>query len=346
MMSLRTRASILLLLIVFIAIPSISSADAEWVRAGVLPLDLRAHASLANANTLYTIGGISFGGRQSAILAAPIAADQSIKDWQTVAHIPVPISYCANSVLLHDGILYVVGGSVTAAENSKYVYSSFIFKDGSFGPWVRSEAFPTEGVTATAAVVANNFLYVIGGAINDVPQSAVFCAPIGKLGQLGHWTSAQPLPQPLWFHNAFVDQNRLYVVGGARSNNSSNISASILSASVEANGNLGPWRTEQAALPMPIYTAALARCEDRIFLVGGRTTGGGSLNDVHILKIAGKGLVYEGKVSTNLEPIKYHAVAAQPDSAVLYLSGGKLGTTGQTDNLAVLRIAAADLVVK
>ena len=346
MTSTRRDVHYVLLVIMCAGISARAYAEGEWVKAGVLPHDLRAHASLATAQNLYTVGGISFGGRQNAILAAPIAEDQSLQGWETVAQIPVAISYCTNSVLIHNGTLYVAGGSITADENSRCVYSAFLFKNGSFGPWVRSEPFPTEGVTATASVVANDFLYVIGGAMKDVPQSAVFYAPIGRLGQLGSWALAQPLPAPLWFHDAFVERNRLYVVGGASSGDSTKILASVLSASIESDGTLGAWQTESAVLPSPIYGAALARVEDRIFLIGGRTTGGGSINDVHVLKLIEQGIAYEGRVTTNLEPIKYHAVVARPGSADLYLTGGKLGATGLTDNLAVLRIAADELAIK
>lgn len=148
--------------------------------------------------------------------------------------------------------VYVVGGRGQAGLLASVEMAKFDVGAGKVQAFAEQPSLKEAGadhkVSLPNVVVEGGYLWIAGGRINvaGAPTDVVLSSKIDPAtGALGDFQSVTKLPKAL--HDlAFVGfKGRLYVAGGA---GTSKRSDEVYSATIGANGSLGPWETD-AKLP-------------------------------------------------------------------------------------------------
>lgn len=174
--------------------------------------------------------------------------------WNTLTSLPD--GYFGQSAVYYNGYLYQAGGAgaIDGPPDGLIVYYTKVNTNGTIGAWQSATPLP-EAVYEHAGVVANGFLYVIGGwhyndSLGEYVTNVVYYAKINTDGSIGSWQTANQLPQPNISLSASVWNNTIYVAGGTDGNT---IFDNVYSANVQADGSLTPW-VAQPSLPVVIQT--------------------------------------------------------------------------------------------
>jgi hypothetical protein len=112
-----------------------------------------------------------------------------IFDWQLTTSYPHAVRWIgAAASATH---IYCVGGndSTTYATGSTLVYYGKILPTGGIQSWIAttSQSAPIYG---TAVIVANGYLWTLGGAINGLQSNKIQRAPINGDGSIGAWADS------------------------------------------------------------------------------------------------------------------------------------------------------------
>ncbi len=192
-----------------------------------------------------------------------INPDGTLQAWQVIGQIPGYLNSLAT--VAYGGNLYMLGGW----SYGTYAYASVerapINSDGSLGSWVDESTYMVRPRSGFPAVVANGYLYAIGGA-NSSDYPGIERAKIQADGSVGTWQVIVPGFQRR-FHGAAVLGNYLYVVGG---DNGVALNA-VARAAINSGGSLGSF----AALPsmnVPRFNLGVATNGGYLYAVGGRTS--------------------------------------------------------------------------
>ncbi|GAG04607.1 unnamed protein product, partial [marine sediment metagenome] len=141
------------------------------------------------------------------------------------------------------------------------------------------------------------------------------------------WNSAAPLPKKLFGHKALVIGNTLFVIGGTEGdwlydlygNPDTNVSGSVYSAAINADGNLGDW-IEQPSLPTRLTFHSAVASDSNIYVAGG-FDGTGVTNSVYFAPVGEDGSIGEWE-SLDVLPQSLHASASLINEDYLYVLGG------------------------
>ena len=138
--------------------------------------------------------------------------------------------------------------------------------------WTTSTSSLPGTVAHSQAIVTKNRVYLLGGYINGSPSSTVYTAPINLDGTLGAWTTSTSLPGTVYYSQAIVTKNRVYLLGGIINNASS---STVYTAPINLDGTLGTWTTS-TSLPGTVYASQAVVTKNRVYLLGGYTSNGSS----------------------------------------------------------------------
>ena len=276
-----------------------SGTIGTWVTGTNLPVALHASQSIVTRNRVYLLGGWS-GNVVSTIYSAVINKDGTLGTWGLDNNLPNTLSH--TSVFTTKNFAFIIGGwtgsSVvstiyyTAFSGGLNDYSAYYSEDttnymmpGSGRPWQQQYQINTSqtgnltGWTASQTlpiaigranfVVTKNRVYMIGGYDASGPVASVFTATINTDGSLGAWTSTTPLPTELDGASVIVFKNRVYLIGGY---NHTILLATVHVAPINADGTLGTWSTT-TSLPIPLHFHASLVTKNRLYVLGGVTTG-------------------------------------------------------------------------
>jgi hypothetical protein len=245
-----------------------------WNNATPLPEFVNNHASVAANGFVYVIGGLHTSLTNLAnpdvpsavVYQAKISSDGSLGSWQTAN--PLPNSLWRFSASVWNNRIYVIGGLDENSLLVNTVYSATIQTNGSLSAWTTQAPFPV--AIYTHASVANGFLYVVGGLINNgtqVENNSVY-TKINADGTLAGWNETVPLPQPECFLCVVTANGWLFSVDG---NSGTGPTSSFYSAVVKGDGSLGSWSTG-TSLPQVLNQNAAAASDSYIFVSGGINT--------------------------------------------------------------------------
>ncbi len=157
--------------------------------------------------------------------------------------------------------------------------------------WVADwESLPSMTVAraGAAAVVHNNFIYMIGGVDGRIYLRTVESARILPDGRLSSWQPRRLLPEARGFAAAVVHGGYLYVIGGANGRHGENLLRSVLRARIAPDGGLGEWETLAQALLLPRRCAKACLHQDRLLVLGGYA--GSLLDSVEWTRVGGAGV--------------------------------------------------------
>ncbi len=343
-------AFVLLLLAVFPMV--LQNVQAQQRRADFvqsitsLPEGRQFHSAAVAGGYLYVFSGSTLSEKVTASsLCAPIHSDGSIGAWQSARPLPGPRLYAAASTVVLKDTIYILCGSphILDARNLNTAIWARALPGGQLTPWSESPALPTPGVACPAAVATSGYIYLIGGLENDKASASVWRIAVLPGGDLGAWEAAQPLPVPLWFHNAALAGGRVYVWGGLQDNAKERIASDrVFSAPALSSGLLGEWREEAQRLPEGFFSASPAVAGPYLFSFSPRPSGGQRVtSDIWWTYAQPDGLAPWNKMETDLPLKVYHASATNYRDGVVYLIGGRVSKQTQVAlaNAYLMRLA-------
>jgi hypothetical protein len=264
---------------------------ALWVYTGPLPAPPPPSPTSTSQITCHTTVADFSGGRSldSTVVvtrymdgALTLARQAELGEWERLPSLPGELFDFA--AVTAQGYLFVIGGNAPGGRHQRQVYSAVIQDDGLLGHWVEVAELP-QALSAHAAVVVNDHLFVLGGFNADGFQATVFSALINDDGTLVPWTLLPPLPEPLAIGAAVSAHGYIYVLGGRKSVQPVTVSGNIHRAKVNADGNLGDWETLATHLPRPsMWHEAVVTC-DHLYVMAGQDAGIYEYRDVYQAEI-------------------------------------------------------------
>ena len=293
-----------------------------------LPESRQMYGTVVLGDCLYVVGGNSTSGYDDKVLKATINADGTLGRWSETTRMPQPRTYISNMTIALNDVLYVIGGwDAIQNQNLKTILWSRPGVNGDLGPWKESLTFPGEGLSCSVAVSTAGHIHLIGGYTqSDQPTNQVWSASLNADGDFVKWEAAPPLPRPIWFHNAAVVGNRVWVWSGLVTPENTSVQAEIFSAGILADGRLSVWRTELSRLPQPFYRAACTACGPYLMSFCPSYAGGVESNEVWYCALTEAGLSPWQKLQTNIKPKVYLDVSTDFRRGLIYLPGGREST--------------------
>jgi len=235
-------------------------APTEWVAAGALPSARESLAAVSSGGNVILLGGWT-GSATSDQVSVAAVSDGQLGTWTDGPALPVGLEHHAAVVV--DGVLYVIGGDDGAAGRTE-VYRAEL--GGSLGAWSETAPLPQPRVFH-AAVAHGDWIYVVGGLQGfTTAQPTVYRGEVGGDGEIGSWEEARALPDARYAAAALVQDDVLYVLGGAW--NGSTATQSGWSAAIEPDGSLGEWYAAMA-IPAATLSHGAVLAGDRVVLTGG-----------------------------------------------------------------------------
>lgn len=294
------------------------------------------HGSAVLGDYLYVFSGQTRAGEtretekpDPSVWKARIYGRNQLGEWDRTTSLPATRYYIANSTLVLNDVVYIIGGSEQVLEGRSHdtaIWSKPL-PNGTLTPWQTSSSFPG-GASCPAAVSTPGHIHVIGGLMtNDQVSNHVWTNPVHTDGSLSKWQPGPPMPIPLWFHQAGVVAGRIYVWGGLVEDvdpgDPVRPSPYVLSAPILSTGKLGAWRREQQLLPAPFYSAATTVAGPFLMSFSPRYQGAQISNDVWFTRIGPQGMEPWRRKTTDIPNKVYHAVAPDYRRGVVFLSGGR-----------------------
>jgi hypothetical protein len=282
--------------IYYAALNANGSTGAWTTSASSLPAVRSCTSSVIANGYIYVIGGdagsCSSGGPVSTVYYAQLNTNGSIGTWNTDAN-PLPAARACTTSVVSNGYVYVMGGDTgtgcyTGTAQST-VYYAALNANGSTGAWTTSANPLTAARACATSVVANGYIYVMGGdnsagsgcAGTSTVQSTVYYASLNSTtGANSAWTTnANALPAVSDCATSVVANGYIYEMGGdgAGGINNSCFSGSpqstVYYASLNSStGATGTWSTNANALPATIACATSVVANGYIYEMGGNST--------------------------------------------------------------------------
>lgn len=153
-----------------------------WSTIGTLPKTLHSYAAAVNNGYIYIAGGQTSdapAGKVSDVYFSQIANDGSLGGWTADDSLPQVLSN--SSLVIHNGYLYVLGGS--GANGLSTVYYGAITPGSGVDSWSTSTMTDENGTAKSranaGAFVFNGIIYVLGGSSGGNGVSTYLYASAG-----------------------------------------------------------------------------------------------------------------------------------------------------------------------
>ncbi|MDB5182189.1 MAG: hypothetical protein JWP13_952 [Candidatus Saccharibacteria bacterium] len=288
------------------------------------------HASVVYNGYLYIIGG--YGPPfLSDIQYCPLNADGSVGTCLTNAT-ALPATRQDHTAFAYNGYLYVTGGYENAANSSSILYCP-INSNGSVGTCLTNATGFTTARYSHTTVVANGYLYIMGGNDGSVWLTDIQNCPIYASGAVGACTQqASHFPNGRTNAASFAYNGYLYIVGGYWGNSvnrEDDIQYVPIGTAVFSGGSVGATTRQTNA-----YTSG--RVSHSSFVYSGRLyiVGGGSApyqNDIQYCPLNANGSVGTCIQQTNAFAIPRAGHEAAAYNGYLYIAGGYDGANYYND---------------
>ncbi|MBI2017784.1 hypothetical protein HYS92_01915 [Candidatus Daviesbacteria bacterium] len=212
-----------------------------------------------------------------------------------------------------NGYVYVMGGNDGVTTVYSSVYYAKLNADGSTGAWkTNSNSLPVAR-QRQSSVVANGYVYVLGGDDNVAIRSSVYYAKINSDGSTGTWTTnSNSLPLVRYYHSSIIANGYMYAIGGY----DTDYRSSVYYAKLNADGSLGAWATNSNSLPAirGIHSSIVAN--GYVYVMGGTNDGSASHSTIYYAKLNADGSLGAWATNSNSLP----AIRRSHSSIVVLLS--------------------------
>lgn len=198
-----------------------------------------------------------------------------IENWHSTTPLPAPSSgHCS---VVHDGRIYVVGGSTpTSGIRSDKVRYASVQSDGHIDSdgWLFTEPLldPRIFGAANNVVIYNDRIYVLGGSANQpgwIERDTVWYTSFNPDGTIGDWITTTSLPYHVGDISAVAWNDRIYILAGWTGFDYYNY---VHYAEIDSDGSLGSWITT-TSLPERRAHGHRAVVHNGIIYFMGGTTG-------------------------------------------------------------------------
>ena len=293
------------------------------------------HAAAQYNGVIYVSGGItstSVSNMLNTVHYATIQSNHNLSNWQTTAVLPGARAF--HSMVAMNGYVYVIGGYDSQAAVQNTVYKSQINNvNGTLGAWTTTNVaqLPT-ALTDMVALTFNNRIYVIGGDSNASAQTTVFYAtPDSITGNITAWSTGPALTHPVSRHAGASTSASMYYAGGADFYSDPATFYTDVFYYDAVNDN---WVADDAApLPVNVVYAAGVIYSGEIYIIGGATNGGTTLDNNIVTNlinadnslVGGQGAWQNSNV---LSTVRQRTAAVVSDDGWIYVIQGQ--TTGGT----------------
>lgn len=253
-------------------------ADGTLSRFGVLSSTLVSPRSRAGAfihgRYLYVLGGLDGASPLASVERAEILADGGLGAFQLVSGVTLKTPRGAFAVTMAGRHVYVVGGSTNGTDALSTLEVADLQPDGGLADFGAAGYSMGSARRDATAHVIGPYLYALGGSGGGTPLSSIERAPLNlttgaldaNFGAVGTALPGSGLEQ----HASAVIGSTLYVVGGR---DNANPLVQVLSSAIDAGANLGTFGF-LSNLPTPRHRHGLVALGDRLYALGGATTGG------------------------------------------------------------------------
>ena len=141
---------------------------------------------------------------------------------------------------------------------------------------------------------------------------------------LGAWTTATSLPGGLYYSQAIVTSNRVYLLGGRISG--TGYVSTVYTAPINEDGTLGAWTTD-TSLPGVLSESQAIVTSSRVYLLGGRVNNGSGVSTVRTAPINEDGTLGAWATGTSLPGALAYSQAIVTSNRVYLLGGLSSGWT-------------------
>ncbi|MFA6006869.1 MAG: glycine-rich domain-containing protein [Candidatus Paceibacterota bacterium] len=186
-----------------------------WKTTASLNITRYAHASVVSNGYVYVMGGRTGISDTATVEYAKINSDGTLGTWTTLTATPLNAARNIHASVVVGGYIYTIGG-ITSGTSISSVESAKINSDGTLAAWTTLTATPLNTARgALSAVVANGYLYAMGG-IGGGNLSSIEYAKIYANGTLGAWTTltATPFSGAREYHTSLVVNGYVYAIAG------------------------------------------------------------------------------------------------------------------------------------
>jgi len=178
-----------------------------WASKASLPQPVALAAAAATESAIYLVGGRS----GSAILADTDVYDQTVDSWSQME--PMTTARWSHMAAVVGQKLYVMGG-IKGKGGSRRTLDSVEILDLETGTWTAGESLPG-AVHSSAVAVSDGKIFVLGGrkgtGTSGSGSDRVFVFDPDE----GAWSVVQPMAKARTGARAAAFQGKIYVVGGA-----------------------------------------------------------------------------------------------------------------------------------
>jgi len=221
-------------------------------------------ASVAVNGHLYALGGLGFDGVEKlGVEHTIINSDGSLGTWDTLN--PMTTSRNGFAAVAANNYIYAIGGDSSGTGGASTVERASILSDGTLGAWELISEL-TSARIGLAAVVADDYIFIIGGALDlgtDNPVTSTVMniverARINADGSLGSWETVNSMIEKRYHHSAVVANGNIYAIGG-----SAWIPplSSVEFAHINGDGTLSAWQPATSLLfPRQYWRGDQCRC--------------------------------------------------------------------------------------
>ena len=193
----------------------------DWSSTTGIASERKGHGMVAYGGHIYVVSGFVSGIEDDSVESIRILADGSLDStWNSLNAVAGARTY--PTVIAANGFVYMIGGFSGTTPTTTIQYAK-LNADGTVGDWnALDEVKLNTAVGAAAAVVANGYVYVVGGATTlsgttpDTPVAQVQYAKLNADGSVGDFvTSANDLgANSRMGARAVVANGYMYIVGG------------------------------------------------------------------------------------------------------------------------------------
>jgi hypothetical protein len=249
--------------------------------------------------------------------------------------------------IVSNGYVYAIGGCKTGTAPSGcsqtessiqtfQLYNNDSGSPASYNAITNSFTFANNRRSASSAVL-NGYLYVAGGCTTGAADTCtattanVQYASIDAYGNLGTWTDGGSMIAGRYGGQLEAVAGTLYYVGGSHVTNGPQNSVYYVTPD-SSNGSLGSWASATGSLPTALTLSGGTVWNNRIYITGGRNTGGTATTTVYMSPIITTNSNLSGGWTSagSLAIARYgHTSIAYANN--LYTLGGYDGTNALSD---------------
>jgi len=272
----------------------------------------------AFAPTSIIVNGYMYNiGPSSTVYYYPVNADGSLGAASTTSTLPFASGY--GGLVSNNGYLYATNGG-----SANVVYAR-INSDGTLSAWTNVTSLPANSFGSNQMVVANGYVYLVGGGPS---YSAIYYAQINVDGSLGSWTtSGVSLPSGRILNGTVVANGYLIVTGGSTDVNTGQ--STVYSAKLNTNGTIGSF-VSTTSLPAVRYSHSTVSMNGYIYVIAGTpNTAANEVTTIYYGRVSSTGTISAWTTATNSLPAARASQAVASANGYIYISGG-----GNTSSVA------------